>query len=127
MENLQRAERLYKQAQSTHNERVTQVNLAVRKYENALESRDIQQLKTLFYNFSNEDRDKWTTAFKSFEKIESEMTIRNMEFHQDKVMAMVNVHMKYIGFTYNESQLTWEIEFVPVNEDLLIQKVKETK
>jgi hypothetical protein len=127
--NFQRAERLYKQAQTVHNQYVNQINQVVKTYESALKTKNIQQLKDICIenNFTNQMIKEWTAAFKSFEKIEAQMAIEKTIFQPDKILAIVNVNLKYIGFTYNESKPTWEINFTPKNNQLFIESTKAVK
>lgn len=126
LESFQQAQRLYKAAQAKHADRVKQIRDAIQKYARALENKDIRQLRSLYRNFTPDLEQKWSTAFKSFDKIEAEMTTQNINFLQDRALALVDVHLKYRGFTNSDNRFKWEIEFTPVNENLLIENINET-
>lgn len=127
LENFRTADRLYRQAQTIHNDRVNQVNQAIRRYEQALESKDVQQLKNLYHQFTPDMQERWSKLFKSVDKIEANMTILNTNFQADKALALVDAHLKYSGFVNSDTRVRWEFEFIPISDKLLIKNINESR
>ena len=112
IQSYKQAAQLYEKASEARARQILQIHSVIKEYAQALENKNLQQLKSLYLDFTREMQTKWSQVFKAIDKVEAEMSIQDLSFQEKKSTASVDVRLKYSGFVTSDKSFMWEIQLV---------------
>lgn len=120
IQGYKRAEQLYEAAITVREEQIKKIRSVIDQYGHALESKDLQLLRSLYVNFTKELETRWSQVFKNVDNIEAQLSIQKFNFNEDGVTISVDVHLKYSD---SDNRYPWQIQLTETNKTWLITNI----
>ena len=103
--------RLLQKVENRRKTDLNQINEILRKYETALEDKNLAQLRNLYESFNSKTQDYWTTFFRQAKQIDVSLQLQQISFRKSTATSVVKVHFKYRVNKNVTKQVNWEIKF----------------
>jgi tetratricopeptide (TPR) repeat protein len=122
---FEHASNLYMKLIEIRKNQLNQIKNILKLYEKALKGKDINMLASLYLNFPDKIRNQWTQAFDTMESIEATLIVNDIEYISNGAIAVVEVSLRYSGYTGSDSNYKWDIEFTDQDGKLLITSINQ--
>ncbi len=123
--NYEKAIQILKTGITKRENRINQIQTVTQRYEQALETKNLNMLKSLYLDFTPDMQKKWSQVFESVEKVKAEMNLLDYSLSDQNIVAKLKVRLRYIGFVESDKEFRWEVSFSETNNQLFISKITE--